>query len=90
MDSTDLLRTQLARFLDWEDAHAGLDAAVAGLAPELRGTRPAGLPHSPWELLEHLRLTQRDILDFCRDAAYVERTWPDDYWPPTPAPPTPG
>jgi len=89
MDSTDLLRTQLARLLDWEDAHAGLEAAVAGLPLELRGTRPAGLPHSPWELLEHLRLTQHDILDFCRNPAYVERTWPDDYWPPASAPPTP-
>jgi hypothetical protein len=89
MDATGLLRAQLVRILDWEDAHVGFEAAVADLPPTLRGSRPAGLPHSPWELLEHLRLTQRDILDFCRDPAYVERTWPDDYWPPAPAPPKP-
>ena len=51
--------------------------------------RPAGLPYSPWELLEHLRITQRDILDFCRDPGYSERKWPDDYWPTPDEPPTP-
>src|SRR3546814_12400412 len=60
--SSDLLRLQLARLLDWGDAHATFDAAVKDLPPELRGERPAGSPHSPWELLEHLRVTQRDIL----------------------------
>lgn len=78
----DPLRTQLARLLDWEDAHVGLDAALRGLPPELRGVRPAHAQHSAWELLEHLRITQRDILDFCRDPHYRERAWPDDYWPP--------
>lgn len=89
MDATGQLRAQLVHFLDWEDAQVGFEAAVADLPPALRGTRPAGLPHSPWELLEHLRLTQRDILDFCREPAYVERSWPDDYWPPAPEPPEP-
>jgi hypothetical protein len=81
------LRDHLARLLDWRDAHATFDAAVEGLPPALRGMRPPGLPHSPWELLEHLRITQRDILDFCRDPGYTEPKWPDDYWPPSPAPP---
>jgi hypothetical protein len=83
----DALRAQLARTLSWGDAHATFDAAVDGLDPALRGVRPAGLPHSPWELLEHLRFTQRDILDFCRDPGYVEPAWPADYWPGDPAPP---
>jgi hypothetical protein len=83
------LRAQLARLLDWEDAHAGFDAAVEGLAPGLHGVRPEGLPYSAWQLLEHMRLTQRDILNFCRDPAYVEPAWPDDYWPREPAPPDP-
>jgi DinB superfamily len=87
--STTALREQMARVLDWSDAHGNFDAAVAGLAPEHRGTRPAGLPHSPWELLEHLRFTQRDILEFCRDPAYEEPTWPADYWPSSAAPPRP-
>jgi uncharacterized damage-inducible protein DinB len=67
----------------------GFDAAVAGLPPKLRGVRPKRLPHSPWELLEHLRLTQRDILEFCRNTGYKERRWPADYWPPSAEPPSP-
>jgi len=88
MDSTEQLRTQLARFLDWKEAHAGFDAAVIGIPLQARGLRPVGMPHSPWELLEHLRLTQRDILDFCRHPDYVEPSWPADYWPPSAEPPT--
>ena len=83
------LREQLSKLLAWEDAHVGFDTAVAGIPAELRGKRPSGTPHSPWELLEHLRITQHDILDFCRNPDYSEMEWPADYWPPSPAPPTP-
>jgi uncharacterized damage-inducible protein DinB len=89
MTMDDVLRDHLARVLDWRDAHAGFDAAVEGLAPELRGRRPDGFPHSPWELLEHLRAAQRDILDFCVAEEYGEMLWPDDYWPSSPEPPSP-
>ncbi len=82
-------RAIVASSLDWEQAHAKLENAVKGLAEPLRGQLPAGYPHSPWELLEHIRITQRDLLDFCRDPNYEEKlAWPRDYWPPTPAPPT--
>ena len=81
------IRAQLARALDWDDAHAGFDRVVDGIAPEYRGHAPAGLPYSPWQLLEHLRLAQEDILDFCRNPAYRERRWPDEYWPDSPEPP---
>ncbi len=64
------------------------DDAVADLAPPLRSRTPAGLPYSPWQLLEHIRITQHDILDFCRNPDYEEITWPDDYWPKSPAPPS--
>lgn len=84
------LRRQLARILDWGDAHASFEDAVRGVPAALRGRRARGLPWSAWELLEHIRLAQRDILDFCRDADYRERKWPDDYWPPDPAPPGTG
>lgn len=84
-----VLRDHLGRLLSWEDAHAGYDTAVAGIASDLQGIRPEGLPHSAWEIVEHLRITQHDILDFCRDPAYRERDWPADYWPPAPAPPDP-
>jgi hypothetical protein len=85
----DSMRTVIARLLDWEDAHAGFEKVVGGLPRKLRGQVPPGLPYSPWQLLEHIRLTQEDILDFCVNPAYKERSWPDDYWPKNPSPPTP-
>lgn len=85
---TEALRAQLRRILSWQDAHVGFEKGVEGLAPKLRGVRADGFPHSPWELVEHLRITQRDILDFCRNPAYEEPTWPDDYWPASPEPPS--
>ncbi len=90
MDDTRSLRKHLITLLDWKDAHVGFDAVVANIPPDLLGVKPAGLPYSPWELLEHLRIAQRDILDFCRDPSYSAPSWPADYWPPTPGPPAPG
>ena len=75
------LRALLQKVLDWEDARVGFDSAVAGIPPRLRGKRPVGAPHSAWELVEHLRLAQFDILDFCVNPRYKEHHWPDDYWP---------
>jgi hypothetical protein len=86
--SDDALRAHVLRILDWQDAHVGFDAVIEGIPPELRGTQTRGLPYSPWQLLEHMRIAQHDILDFCRNAAYVEMKWPDDYWPKSPAPPS--
>lgn len=88
MSADSALREPLARSLAWSDAHVSLDEAVRGLPARLRGARPAGLPHSPWELVEHIRLAQRDILDFCTGEAYQELAWPSDYWPATPEPPS--
>src|SRR3954471_18650169 len=82
------VREQLARFLGWDEAHAGFDKAVAGLPEPLRGRAPVGLPYSPWQLVEHLRLAQHDLLDFCRNPKYQELEWPDDYWPAAAAPPS--
>ncbi len=84
---SEAVRKQLARALDWEDAHVGFDEAVKGLPAALRGRRPRGFPHSPWELVEHLRLAQRDLLDFCANPDYVAGRFPDDYWPKAPRPP---
>lgn len=89
MEPDTLVRQHLARILDWTDAHASFDAAVQNFPSDLRGIRPDGFPHSAWQLIEHLRIAQRDILDFCRAATYHELRWPDQYWPPTPSPPTP-
>jgi len=80
------LRDHLARLLDWEEAHVGFDKAVDGIPVDRRGAQAAGYEHSPWQLLEHMRLAQADILDFCVNANYEHTLkWPDDYWPgPTP------
>jgi DinB family protein len=83
------LRNHVARLLDWKEAHAAFDDATAGLPEPLRGRTPGGLPYSPWQLVEHLRITQHDILDFCRNPKYQELAWPDDYWPASAAPPSP-
>lgn len=77
----------MARALDWEEAHVGLPGAFRGIPPEMRGRVPEGVPYSPWQLLEHLRIAQRDLLDFCRDPEYAAPDWPSDYWPDDPAPP---
>lgn len=89
MENNDMLREQLIKLLNWEDAHVNFDDAVEGVPPQLQGVRPEGLPYSPWQLLEHMRMTQRDILDFCRDAVYKAPKWPDDYWPKSVIPPAP-
>lgn len=78
----DVLRDYLIRFLDWEEAHVGFDKAVDGVPADRRGARAAGFEHSPWQLLEHMRLAQDDILDFCVNPRYHHSLkWPDDYWP---------
>jgi hypothetical protein len=75
------LRTQLVNLLAWHDAHVDFDAALADLPADLRGRVPAGSPYSIWQLVEHLRIAQHDILDFCINPSYKEKHWPDDYWP---------
>jgi hypothetical protein len=81
MDSNQSLRKEVDRILSGKGAHADFDAAVAGLAPELRGVKPGGAPHSAWELLEHLRIAQWDMLEFSRDPKHVSPDWPEGYWP---------
>jgi uncharacterized damage-inducible protein DinB len=88
MTPSDPLRAQLVRFLDWEDAHVSFDKAVEGVPAEHRGKRPDGSPHSLWELVEHIHVTQHDILSFCRKGKYVELEWPKEYWPASAAPPS--
>ena len=88
MNSTAILREQLTNLLRSEQAHASFDQAIAKLPSKLRGAVPRGLPYSPWQLLEHIRLAQRDILDYCRNKDYAPMNWPDDYWPKSPKPPS--
>jgi len=82
------LREHLVNLLQGGNAHTDFDSAVKGLPVELRGKRPKGSPHSPWELLEHLRIAQRDILEFARNPDHESPAWPEGYWPKSPAPPS--
>jgi hypothetical protein len=75
------LRQQLVRLLDGVDAHMPFEDAVANFPDEAMNERPPNVGYTPWHLVEHLRLTQWDILDYVTNPAYVEREWPRDYWP---------
>ena len=87
MTKKEAWRAIVASSLDWEQAHSSLENALRGLPSELRAKKPAGFPHSVWDLLEHIRITQRDLLDFVQDPDYEEKLqWPKDYWPSNPAP----
>jgi uncharacterized damage-inducible protein DinB len=80
------LRDHLRKILDWEDAHASFDRAVKGVPARLRARVPDGWAHSLWQLLEHLRICQHDILDFCVNPAYVDPGMAA-LWPESPRPP---
>lgn len=81
------LREHVIYLLKGEGAHVGIETALKDLPAELQGKRPTGVPHSPWELLEHLRIAQWDILEFTRDAQHVSPEFPKGYWPASPTPP---
>lgn len=72
---------QLVYTLHGGGAHVGFEEVISDLPPNFRGAKPKGIPHSAWELLEHMRMAQADILDFCTNPDYEPRNWPDDYWP---------
>lgn len=82
-----VLREQLSRILDWGEAHVDWKKAIKGVPAKDQGKRPKGSPHSPWELLEHMRIATWDILEFSRDRKHKSPEWPSGYWPKKPAPP---
>lgn len=86
MSKDQALRSQLIQLMRKSEAHVDFERAVKGIPEDKMGIRPKGSPHSAWEMLEHIRLAQRDILEFSQSADYVSRKWPDDYWPKSPAP----
>lgn len=83
-------REQLVRLLEGDDAHMRFEEAVADFPDPAINARPPNVAYSPWHLVEHLRITQRDILDYIVDPGYEEMTWPVDYWPAPDATATPG
>ncbi len=87
MSHDQALREHLLYLLRGGGAHLDFDAAVEGLPVALRGAKVPGVPHSPWRLLEHLRIAQWDILEFSRNPKHVSPPFPDGYWPADDAPP---
>ncbi len=82
------LREHLSKLLSGHEAHLDWKTSFAGVPPKLRGVRPNGMPHSLWELLEHMRIAQWDILEFSRNPKHVSPDWPAGCWPGTPEPPS--
>jgi hypothetical protein len=81
------LREHLRKLLEGGGAHLTFDQAVADLPEAQRGAKVQGVPHTPWRLVEHMRIAQWDILEFSRNAAHVSPEFPEGYWPKGDAPP---
>jgi hypothetical protein len=86
-DQNKALREQLAQAMRGDQSHLDFDSATNDLSVELAGLKPKGAPHTAWQLLEHMRIAQHDILEFSRDPNHKSPKWPEGYWPTTEAPP---
>ena len=87
MKKTGPVRQHVTDLLTKAEAHIDLRDALKNFPSELRGSKPEGAPHTPWQLLEHIRIAQSDILEFTRSAKHKSPKWPDEYWPKAEAPP---
>ena len=85
-NDNELLIAELEKLLKGGTAHVGFEDAIADLPEALLGQTPENLPYSIWQLVEHIRIAQADMLDFSRNPQYKALNWPDDYWPKEPAP----
>jgi hypothetical protein len=88
MNQDQSLRDHLLYLLRGGGAHLDFNSALAKLPLKLRGAKPKGVPHTPWRLLEHMRIAQWDILEFCRNPRHVSPEFPEDYWPKGDGPPS--
>ena len=84
----DTLQNELLRMLQGGGAHADFDTAIAKLPKKCRGATVKGIPYTIWRILQHMRLSQRDLLDYIKNPDYVEPSWPEDYWPQEKSPPS--
>lgn len=89
MNESEALRQHVLDLLRGRNAHADFDTVMADFPSRLRGVKPPGMPHTGWQLLEHMRIAQLDILEFSRNPKHKSPGWPEGYWPKTDAPPAP-
>jgi hypothetical protein len=82
MNADQTLRQHVLNLLAMKGAHMGFDEAVADFPADLMNTFPPNVPYTPWHLVEHLRITQWDIVEYTHDPAHVSPNWPVGYWPP--------
>ena len=87
MSNDSALREDVLLLLRGGRAHVEFEKAVANLPEDLRGKKPRGVPYSPWQQLEHMRICQWDILEYIRNPQHVSPEWPEGYWPAEPVPP---
>jgi hypothetical protein len=88
MTESEALRQHVLDLLRGRNAHADFETVMTDFPSRLRGVKPVGVAHSGWQLLEHMRTAQWDILEFSRDAKHKSPAWPEGYWPKTEGPPT--
>ncbi|MFD1258158.1 DinB family protein [Mucilaginibacter terrae] len=81
LNNSQILLTEVLQLLNGGTAHAKLDDALNDLSANLRGEKPHGLPYSIWQLVEHIRIAQWDMLEFSKDGNHQSPKWPDEYWP---------
>jgi hypothetical protein len=81
MTIDDILREQLLQLIEGRGARMPFEEAVAGFPDDAINRRPPNVAVTPWHLLEHIRIAQRDLLEYIRDRAYLEPSWPEEYWP---------
>ena len=88
VDTDKAVREHVLFVLRGGGAHLDFDAVIKNFPETLRGKKVKGSPHTAWQLLEHMRIAQWDILEFSRNPAHISPKWPEGYWPKTAAPPT--
>jgi uncharacterized damage-inducible protein DinB len=86
MKEDQILKDRLLNLISGKGAHVDFETAIKGISAKYYGAIVEGVPFSLWQLLEHMRLAQHDILDYIRNPNYVSPTWPEGYWPKTNAP----
>ena len=87
ISQSEALREQLLHSMRGDQSHIEFESVIGDFPVKLAGRKPGGVPHSAWQLLEHMRLAQNDILEFSRKPKYVSPDWPEGYWPETDTPP---